>query len=35
LVKAEVELKAGLEMMGRDKKMIQELLALVDQPTTK
>jgi len=32
---AEVELKAGLEMMGKDKKAIQELLALVDPPTTK
>ncbi|MEM1582867.1 MAG: hypothetical protein QXK89_10250 [Candidatus Bathyarchaeia archaeon] len=30
---AEVELKAGLEMMGKDKKTIQELLALVDPPT--
>ncbi|MEM1542880.1 MAG: hypothetical protein QXJ19_04365 [Candidatus Bathyarchaeia archaeon] len=32
---AEVELKAGLEMMGKDKKTIQELLALVDPPITK
>lgn len=30
---AEVELKSGLELMGRDKKTIQELLALVDPPT--
>jgi hypothetical protein len=29
---AEVELRAGLEMMGKDKKTIQELLALVDPP---
>ena len=32
---AEVELKAGLELMGKDKKTIQELIALVDPPTTK
>lgn len=31
---AEVELKAGLELIGRDKKTIQELIALVDPPTT-
>jgi len=31
---AEVELKAGLELMGKDKKTIQELLALVDPPTS-
>lgn len=30
---AEVELKSGLELIGRDKKTIQELLALVDPPT--
>jgi len=30
---AEIELKAGLELMGRDKKTIQELIALVDPPT--
>ena len=30
---AEVELKSGLELMGRDKKTIQELIALVDPPT--
>jgi hypothetical protein len=30
---AEVELKAGLELMGRDKKTIQDLIALVDPPT--
>jgi len=29
---AEVELRTGLEMMGRDKKTIQELIALVDPP---
>jgi hypothetical protein len=32
---AEVELRTGLEMMGKDKKTIQELLALVDPPTGK
>jgi len=32
---AEVEFKTGLEMMGKDKKTIQELIALVDPPTTK
>jgi hypothetical protein len=32
---AEVELRAGLKMMGRDKKIIQELIALVDPPTKK
>ena len=32
---AEVELRAGLEMMGKDKKTIQELLALVDPPSGK
>jgi len=32
---AEVELRTGLEMMGRDKKTIQELIALVDPPTKK
>jgi hypothetical protein len=31
---AEVELKTGLELMGRDKKTIQDLIALVDPPTT-
>jgi len=31
----EVELKTGLELMGRDKKTIQELIALVDPPTAK
>jgi len=30
---AETELKTGLELMGRDKKTIQELIALVDPPT--
>lgn len=29
---AEVELKTGLELMGRDKKTIQELMSLVDPP---
>ena len=32
---AEVELKTGLELMGKDKKRIQELIALVDPPTSK
>ena len=32
---AEVEFRTGLEMMGKDKKTIQELLALVDPPTGK
>jgi len=31
---AEVELKTGLELMGRDKKTIEDLIALVDPPTT-
>lgn len=31
---AETELKAGLELMGRDKRIIQELISLVDPPTT-
>jgi len=31
---AETELRTGLEMMGRDKKAIQELIALVDPPPT-
>jgi len=31
----EVELRAGLELMGRDKKTIQELISLVDPPTAK
>lgn len=31
---AEVELKTGLELMGKDKRTIQELIALVDPPTT-
>jgi hypothetical protein len=31
---AEVELKTGLELMGRDKKTIQDLIAPVDPPTT-
>jgi hypothetical protein len=29
---AEVELKTGLELMGKDKKTIQELISLVDPP---
>jgi hypothetical protein len=29
---AEVELKSGLELMGRDKKTIQELISLIDPP---
>lgn len=28
----EVELRTGLELMGKDKKTIQELIALVDPP---
>jgi hypothetical protein len=28
----EVELKAGLEMLGRDKRTIQQLLEIVDPP---
>jgi hypothetical protein len=31
---AEVELKTGLELMGKDKKIIQDLIALVDPPAT-
>ena len=31
---AEVELRAGLEIMGRDKKAIRELISLVDPPAT-
>jgi len=31
---AEVELKTGLELLGRDKKTIQDLITLVDPPTT-
>lgn len=29
---AETELRTGLELMGRDKRMIQELVELVDPP---
>ena len=29
---AEVELRTGLELMGRDKKIIQDLISLVDPP---
>jgi hypothetical protein len=32
---AEVELRTGLEIMGRDKQTIQELIALVDPPKKK
>ena len=31
---AEIELKTGLELMGRDKKTVQDLLAMVDPPNT-
>jgi len=31
---AEVEMKTGLELLGKDKKTIQELIALVDPPAT-
>jgi len=31
---AEVEFKTGLELLSRDKKIIQDLIALVDPPTT-
>jgi hypothetical protein len=31
---AEVELKTGLELLGRDKKTIQDLISLVDPPVT-
>lgn len=31
---AEVEMKTGLELLGRDKKTIQDLIALVDPPAT-
>lgn len=31
---AEVEMKTGLELIGKDKKTIQELIALVDPPTS-
>jgi hypothetical protein len=30
---AEVELKTGIEMLGKDKRMIQELISIVDCPT--
>lgn len=32
---AEIELKAGLELLNRDKKVILELLGLADPPTAK
>jgi hypothetical protein len=31
---AEIELKTGLELMGKDKQTIQQLITLVDPPTT-
>jgi len=31
---AETELRTGLELMGKDKKTTQELIALVDPPRT-
>lgn len=31
---AEVEMKTGLELLGKDKKTIQELIELVDPPPT-
>ena len=31
---AETELRTGLELLGKDKKTIQELIALVDPPST-
>jgi len=31
----EVELRTGLELMGRDKRTIQELIALVDPPASR
>lgn len=31
---AEVEMKTGLELLGKDKKTIQELIALVDPPAS-
>jgi hypothetical protein len=30
---AETELRTGLELLGKDKKTIQELIAIVDPPT--
>jgi len=33
--RAETELKTGLELMGKDKRTIQELVALVDPPTAR
>lgn len=32
---AETELRAGLELIGRDKKTIQELIEIVDPPAAK
>jgi len=32
---AEVELRTGLELMHKDKKIIRDLIALVDPPTSK
>ena len=31
----EAELRTGLELLGRDKKVIEELISLVDPPATK
>lgn len=31
---AETEMRTGLELLGKDKKTIQDLIALVDPPTT-
>jgi hypothetical protein len=31
---AESELRSGLELLGKDNKTIQELIAIVDPPTT-
>jgi len=30
---AEIELRAGLELLGKDKRTVQELIAIVDPPT--
>lgn len=31
---AETELRTGLELLGRDKKLVQELISIVDPPAT-
>jgi hypothetical protein len=31
---AEVEMKTGLQLLGRDKKVIQDLISMVDPPAT-